>query len=395
MLDYKILNRVPSVGDFARAEEEFQLKKRKLLEEATGQDPATVKIANEIESALKSGNVERANLLHQIHKTMDKGILPYGMAQENTPTFQYPDVMGGAAKNPPPLPIETGDPLQDSINAIQKQQETTGVNPYQRMDLVPQSNRGVGVMPGYADAVGSIAGTKKRIETQNQKNVELNMDPMIAAEKERQTLSARYLEEGRQSLPKAQRALAMAGRSSQNIMRVVGQVEKNAQKAFTTGFTGSIVGAVPGTEAFNLNQNLKTLRANAAFDTLQNMRNNSPTGGALGAISEKELALLESAYTNLENSQTYDQFVQNLEAFKAQNAASLQAMTDAYAEDYQRFGGQNDAILPAPNARQVATPTERPQATPNTSTRDALIKRLRAEGVPEARIQGFLKSKGY
>jgi hypothetical protein len=44
---------------------------------------------------------------------------------------------------------------------------------------------------------------------------------------------------------------------------------------------------------------ISTLKANTAFDTLKAMRDASPTGGALGQVSEKELKLLEDAVVNL------------------------------------------------------------------------------------------------
>jgi hypothetical protein len=40
--------------------------------------PATIQIANQIQQALKAGDYDRANLLQQVHKTFDRGVLPYG-----------------------------------------------------------------------------------------------------------------------------------------------------------------------------------------------------------------------------------------------------------------------------------------------------------------------------
>jgi len=43
-----------------------------------GSTPAAIQIANEIQAALDSGNIERANLLMQVQKTVDRGVNPYG-----------------------------------------------------------------------------------------------------------------------------------------------------------------------------------------------------------------------------------------------------------------------------------------------------------------------------
>lgn len=55
-----------------------------------------------------------------------------------------------------------------------------------------------------------------------------------------------------------------------------------------------------GSEARSINNDLKTLKGNAAFDRLQQMRDESKTGGALGQVSNIELQLLESTITALD-----------------------------------------------------------------------------------------------
>lgn len=57
---------------------------------------------------------------------------------------------------------------------------------------------------------------------------------------------------------------------------------------------------IPGTPASNLDQLLASVRANATFDRLQAMRAASPTGGALGSVSDKENAMLQEALGKLD-----------------------------------------------------------------------------------------------
>jgi len=76
---------------------------------------------------------------------------------------------------------------------------------------------------------------------------------------------------------------------------------------------GSYLQNVPGTDAHSLRQKIQTIKANAAFDKLQQMREASPTGGALGAVSAPELALLESAIGSLEQSQDDEDLLYNLD----------------------------------------------------------------------------------
>jgi hypothetical protein len=81
--------------------------------------------------------------------------------------------------------------------------------------------------------------------------------------------------------------------------------------AFTTGF-GAYLKSIPGTEAKELSNLLVTIKANIGFDKLQAMRNASPTGGALGNVSEKELTALQSVFGNLDQSNDSEELKYNL-----------------------------------------------------------------------------------
>jgi hypothetical protein len=71
--------------------------------------------------------------------------------------------------------------------------------------------------------------------------------------------------------------------------------------AGTTGY-GSYLSILPATPAKELATVLGTIKARLGFDQLQQMRNASPTGGALGQVSNRELAALESALASLDQS---------------------------------------------------------------------------------------------
>lgn len=97
---------------------------------------------------------------------------------------------------------------------------------------------------------------------------------------------------------------------TQDIDRALTKVNENPRT--TTGAFGSVLSQVPGTEAHDVSALVDTIKANSAFDTLQAMRNASKTGGALGAVSERELRLLQSTVGSLEQSQSEEQFTRNL-----------------------------------------------------------------------------------
>ena len=85
--------------------------------------------------------------------------------------------------------------------------------------------------------------------------------------------------------------------------------------------------------ATDLQGTLDTIRANAGFDKLQEMRDNSPTGGAVGQVSNIELRGLQSAWGNIERSQSKEQLDRNLDAFVKRYEGTMQRMEAAYRED--------------------------------------------------------------
>ena len=82
---------------------------------------------------------------------------------------------------------------------------------------------------------------------------------------------------------------------------VLGKV-KEAEGLIGAGTTGvgSYLSIIPGTNAKELATVLGTIKARLGFDQLQQMRNASPTGGALGQVSNRELAALEGAVASLD-----------------------------------------------------------------------------------------------
>lgn len=77
---------------------------------------------------------------------------------------------------------------------------------------------------------------------------------------------------------------------------------------FATGFGSETAGGIAGTSAADVQALLDTIGGNIAFDRLSRMRAESPTGGALGNVTERELALLQSTVSSLSRAQSDAQF---------------------------------------------------------------------------------------
>lgn len=84
----------------------------------------------------------------------------------------------------------------------------------------------------------------------------------------------------------------------------------------TTGLIGDMLSSTGGTASNDVRALVETVKANVGFDKLQAMRAASPTGGALGQVSDFENRNLQAVIGNLEQSQTKEQFKENLKRVK-------------------------------------------------------------------------------
>ena len=103
--------------------------------------------------------------------------------------------------------------------------------------------------------------------------------------------------------------------------RIINEVGE--AKAKVSGFTaglGSYLSVLPLTEAKDLSKRLTTIKANLGFDRLQQMRDASPTGGALGQVAVQELIALQSTIASLDQDQSPAQLKQALDKIETSYA---------------------------------------------------------------------------
>ena len=126
-----------------------------------------------------------------------------------------------------------------------------------------------------------------------------------------------------------------------NIDKLIPQLDEDIASWWPSnkaGFVGSLLSNIAGTEARDFESRLTTIKANIGFDKLQAMRDASPTGGALGQVSEMELRQLNASMGNLENSQSPEQLRENLLAVRAQYIRTIQAI-EAQRQGYRQMQG--------------------------------------------------------
>lgn len=117
-----------------------------------------------------------------------------------------------------------------------------------------------------------------------------------------------------------------------------------------TGIKGAFPN-VPGSEASNAESLLNTLKSQVGFGVLQDMRNNSKTGGALGNVSNKEIQYLQSNLASLEKAQSLKQFQDSLRNIIKYTDDAKSRLNNAYETKYgetKKTGNifdQADAII--------------------------------------------------
>ncbi|MFE3836926.1 transglycosylase SLT domain-containing protein [Pseudogemmobacter sonorensis] len=128
-----------------------------------------------------------------------------------------------------------------------------------------------------------------------------------------------------------------------------------------TGAAGSLLSNIGGTGAHDLQQTILTIQANVGFDRLQQMREASPTGGALGSITERELATLQAVMGSLAQSQSRDQLLYNLDRLD-RIYSSIMEKAAAYPNSAEfGFGAVPGAPVgsaPAPGPVQIGSRTD-------------------------------------
>jgi hypothetical protein len=128
----------------------------------------------------------------------------------------------------------------------------------------------------------------------------------------------------------------------------------------TAGLGGAVMRNLPGSEAVDLEENLLTIKANIGFNELTQMRKDSPTGGALGQVSDMENKALQAARASLEQRQSPDQLRTNLNKIKDSYDRWLKVITGEWTEaDAQAYldslkGEEKGQGKPVPNAEDSA-----------------------------------------
>lgn len=212
--------------------------------------------------------------------------------------------------------------------------------------------------------------------------------PAFQGAQESAKLTAKGQAEKLLNKPKIESGISSTGTKKEMLG---GLIEKAKSQAgfFTTGFVGGLSKGLGGTPAHDLQNTLSTIKSNLGFDKLQEMKNSSPSGSALGAVSDTETKLLQSTFGALEQSQTKEQFIENLDLVKKQTEESWARVREAYQKDYgvpytgNEYAGVTEVTKQGAPQKPKNTEYKVNGLTKGPDGRMYLIRSLKSDGTPD------------
>lgn len=111
-----------------------------------------------------------------------------------------------------------------------------------------------------------------------------------------------------------------------------------------SGMTGPTMAKVPGTDAYTGAQKLENLQTRAFVTEIQKMRAASPTGGAVGNVTEKEMGALSNIQASLKLGLKEAELRKQLQQYIASANRALKTVPNEYARTYG-YNGEFDDIL--------------------------------------------------
>lgn len=226
-----------------------------------------------------------------VNATNPTGRAPAGAAPvKPSGSYSGPGYAGGSAE------AASNDQrfiLQRELEAATKQGRTADV---------AALNRELARLPGGAAPASVPPVPGIRVQSEAEK--------IGAATKAREDAALNSGEAGRKAKDRKDFAINSAN-------TVIGVVDEASDLVgYSTAGLLSGLSGVRGSSAKDLAAKLETIKANLGFDRLQQMRDMSPTGGALGSVAVQELTALQSTVSSLDQGQSPPQLKASLAKIK-------------------------------------------------------------------------------
>jgi len=303
--------------------------------------------------------------------------IPLSALEPTTPTSQIPVGLIGepAIGSPQRIPAEAPSfdstlSIQEQIDRLERDYQTKIQNLYNEGGLRGMTAGAASALEGglRAAALNDLTPLQQRLEllqarqeaeasqfgansfeAMNLANLVRNGDIKVSDISDENMRSAVL---SAMTMPQSQLtdAQSLNVSKAQNVISNVDKAIQDVSGGRTTGLVGIAASILPGTKRKDLEGTIDTIQAALSFDTLQAMRDASPTGGALGSVSERELQLLGSTIQSLKLSQSKERILENLEKIETHyknwgasvKAQSLGIQPDILVNGIQYFINPSD-----------------------------------------------------
>lgn len=194
-----------------------------------------------------------------------------------------------------------------------------------------ESDRGFGLAQDQFGLAQNNSAFNQNLETEKLNRAKANppMSPYEEARLKAMGGAQGKMEAEKQAMqPKALNAFNTMRADTESLVDKTTRAQNQSNRT-NTGLIGQF-----SPTGLNLNATLQTIKADAGFGYLQEMRNNSPTGGALGQVSNQEIGLLQSARENVTRAQSEAQLDEALQNYAEVKQRGLLNVRQAYITDY-------------------------------------------------------------
>ena len=240
----------------------------------------------------------------------------------------------------------TGDPA-----AVKRYQYYSRLSPEQKLDFDAANYKPEWLNQGnqvqQVNRAGPVAGVAPL--PVNLKPGEL---PQTKYLQEKAVNQAQVEDKAAAQLPALEMKMGALADSNAVFNDAVDLAKQQAEGFGATGVGSQLTKDIGGTPAHNLSQTIKTIEASMGFSALQQMKDSSAQGSALGQVSDQEMIYLKTLVASVAQSQTKEQFLKNLDILKAAKANQAARMRENYDRIVQQSRAKG-AVLPPDTGSQV------------------------------------------
>ena len=217
--------------------------------------------------------------------------------------------------------------------SVQEYEYSQGLQPAQRAEYLRQITPPA--MPVVVDQGGSV-GIYNRGDLQNPASVlpktadPAKRPPMSPYDEARDKKRGEMAVEDEQKQTTMQEAV-ITGQQNAAQLKADIAAAKGKSSAWSTGLLGSLLRKAPGTEALSLDALLKPIKSSISLDALLALKQG---GGTLGAVSEREIDLLEADLGALNPDAGRQDFEKQLESISTRADDIWKRISAAYQRKY-------------------------------------------------------------